>query len=383
MKKQIGLFSLSIVLSLSSISVFAAPVTYQNNADKIKQFLQDETPHLSKEFPYKINLPKDGQTAKNKAGIRIAENAKQLLSNNAGQLFYYDLYDHAMRVPHWHANATEVGIVLKGKMRITIWEGAGKAKVFTVEQNGTWTIPAASLHSLENVGTSDLTFLVGYNMPNTADRDFVTAWSALPDAILERSVGLTPDEISTIKKTTVNRLSKYDPSATPEKEDVASPFSSNFMKVKPLYDTALGSVRRIDANNAKAMKAMALQQTILKPGSMREPHWYLGGDDFFYVYQGTAFFTMMDDDGKVYNSILKPGDLVFIPVGTFHTYVNVGNDDLQVYEAFDGSKDLKEITLLNGAQHFSVETLAGAIGISKASAQRVIDKKPQAYITAF
>jgi oxalate decarboxylase len=288
-----------------------------------------------------------------------------------------------MRVPHWHANATEVGVVLNGKMRITIWDGTGNVKVFTVEKNGTWTIPAATLHSLENVGTGDLAFLVGYNMPNTADRDFVTAWAALPDAILEQSVGLTPQEIVAIKKTTKNRLSKYDPSAAPVTENIASPFSNNFSSVQPLYSSPLGSVKRIDANNTPAMQAMAIQQTILKPGSMREPHWYTGADDFFYVCKGTAFFTMMADDGKVYNVILKPGDLVFIPVGTFHTYVNVGKDDLEVYETFDGSKNINEITLLSGAQHFSAETLAGAIGISKESAQKVIARPSQAYITAF
>jgi len=377
MKKQLGIASIFIFCCMN---LFA---TNENSADKIKQFLTEETPHLSQTFPYRINLPTDGQIAKNNAGVRIAENAQQLFSNNKGQLFYYDLYDHAMRVPHWHANATEVGVVLQGKMRITIWQGEGKAKVFTVEKNGTWTIPAASLHSLENVGPTDLTFLVGYNMPNTADRDFVTAWAALPDAVLERSVGLTPQQIASIKKATVNRLSQYDASATPEKIDIASPFTSNFSKVKPLYDTKLGSVRRIDASNAPAMKKMALQQTILKPGSMREPHWYLGGNDFFYVYKGTAFFTMMDNDGKVFNVILKPGDLVYIPVGVFHSYVNVGDSDLEVYETFDGSKHLKEITLLNGAQQFSPETLASAIGISKAAAQEIINKKPQAYITKF
>jgi oxalate decarboxylase len=311
-----------------------------NNAEKIQKFLASEKEHLSKVFPYRINLPENGQIAQNKAGIRIAENAQQLFSNNTGQLFYYDLYDHAMRVPHWHANATEVGVVLNGKMRITIWDGTGNVKVFTVEKNGTWTIP---------------------------------------DAILEQSVGLTPQEIVAIKKTTKNRLSKYDPSAAPVTENIASPFSNNFSSVQPLYSSPLGSVKRIDANNTPAMQAMAIQQTILKPGSMREPHWYTGADDFFYVCKGTAFFTMMADDGKVYNVILKPGDLVFIPVGTFHTYVNVGKDDLEVYETFDGSKNINEITLLSGAQHFSAETLAGAIGISKESAQKVIARPSQAY----
>jgi oxalate decarboxylase/phosphoglucose isomerase-like protein (cupin superfamily) len=289
-----------------------------------------------------------------------------------------------MRVPHWHANATEVGIVLEGKMRIVIWGGKGKAEVFTVEKNGTWMIPPATLHVLENVGDKDkLTFLVSYNSPNTADRDFVTAWAALPDRMLEKSVGLTSDEIATIKKSTVNRLSEYDPDSTPEQANVSSPNTSNFKDAQPLYDGPLGAIRRIDATKMPSLQTMTLQQTILKPATMREPHWYLGSDTFLYVYKGSAFFTMMDDNGKVFNAIIKPGDLIFIPVGAFHAYVNIEQNDLEVYESFTGSKDVSEITLLNGAQHMPARTLAAATGISKESAQRIIDHKPQSYIVPF
>ncbi len=42
--------------------------------------------------------------------------------------------------------------------------GKGKPDVFTVEKNGTWTIPPATLHVLENVSDKGtLSFLVGYN----------------------------------------------------------------------------------------------------------------------------------------------------------------------------------------------------------------------------
>jgi oxalate decarboxylase len=139
----------------------------------------------------------------------------------------------------------------------------------------------------------------------------------------------------------------------------------------------------IDATKMPSLQTMALQQTILKPATMREPHWYLGSDTFLYVYKGSAFFTMMDDNGKVFNAIIKPGDLIFIPVGAFHAYVNIEQNDLEVYESFTGSKDVSEITLLNGAQHMPARTLAAATGISKESAQRIIDHKPQSYIVPF
>jgi hypothetical protein len=41
--------------------------------------------------------------------------------------------------------------------------------------------------------------------PLSADRDFVTAWAALPDDILARAVGLSTDEISVIRKSSLTR----------------------------------------------------------------------------------------------------------------------------------------------------------------------------------
>lgn len=356
----------------------------KNSSEAIKLFVAQETKQLSEQFPYRLNLFENGQVNKNRAGVRIAETAQQFDSLGlTGLLFYYKLFDHSMRVPHWHANADEVGVVLNGKMKITIWEGQGKPKIFTVEKNGTWLIPKASLHALENVGDTELEFIVAYNSSNAADRDFATAWAALPDQLLDRSLGLSADDIQTLKKTTNNRLSLSDPSSVPESAVISSPFSGNFSKVEPTYTSALGSIRRIDGKTTPAMQAMALQQTVMNPGSMREPHWYTGGDTLLFVTKGSAFFTMMDNEGKVYKTIIKPGDLVFIPIGTFHSYVNIANEALEVYEVFNASKGLSEVTLLSGAQQFSAGTLSSATGLSKAVTEKILKKTPQKYITAF
>jgi len=161
-----------------------------DSKSKIQAFLKESSDIINTEFPYRINIFKQGQIDQNKAGLRIAERANQLTSNNSGLLFYYELINNAMRVPHWHSNANEIGTVLEGKMRITIWDGSGDAKIFTVEKNGTWIIPKAKLHALENVGSEKMKFLVAYDSPIAADRDFLTAWASLPNAILARAVGL-------------------------------------------------------------------------------------------------------------------------------------------------------------------------------------------------
>lgn len=353
------------------------------NMAKVMQFIEQQKKQLSPEFPYRINLFTQGQINKNNFGTRIAENASQFPSDNFGQLFYYNLLEQGMRVPHWHANAVEVGTVLTGKMRVTIWEGKGEKQVFTVNENNTWIIPQAALHSLENIGQKELTFILAYNAPKTADVQFEQAWSTLPTAILAQATGLNEKEIQSIKDSNVERLSGFDPGADTPSEELNSPYSSNFSSINAVYDSELGSIKRIDSTNNKNMKKMALQQTILKPGTLRLPHWYTAGDTFLYVAKGEGFFTMMDNEGKSYQVLIKPGDLVYLPVATFHSFLNIGKNNLEVYETFSMAEDINEISLLDGAQHLNKGAVSGAMGLNKAAVDRLMQQQPRSYMVSF
>ncbi|PJD94498.1 MAG: hypothetical protein CK426_03690 [Legionella sp.] len=374
-----GIATLGLIGIFWHATVIAAP----QNIDKVTQFIAQQKEQLSPDFPYRINLFTQGQINKNNFGTRIAEEASQFPLDSFGQLFYYNLLEQGMRVPHWHANAVEVGTVLTGAMRVTIWEGKGEKKVFTVKKNNTWVIPQAALHSLENVGKSDLTFILTYNSPSTADVQFEQAWAMLPDEVLIQSTGLNKKEIQRIKSADIDKLSSFDPGADSIDISTESPYSSSFTSIKPLYQSALGSIKRIDSKSNSNMKEMSLQQTILKPGTLRLPHWYTAGDTFFYVAKGEGFFMMLDNKGVSYRAMIKPGDLVYLPVATFHGFLNTGSNDLEVYETFSISKDINEISLLDGAQHLNKGAVSGAMGLSKETIDRLIQEKPRTYMVPF
>lgn len=337
---------------------------------KIEHFVSEQSKNISPKSPFLLRLFQDGDKATNAAGMRISETVKQFADLNkfpaeslTGLLFYYQLYNEAQRVPHWHANAVEVGVVLNGTMKITIWEGNGQHKEFTVPTGGAWMIPQGAIHCLENVSKEQLDFLVSYNSPNAEDRDFSTAWSALPDSILALSLGLTKEDIVSFKKHPNNRLSLYDPGDVISQKDMPGEYRALFANVKPLYESSLGSIRRLDETNWKANQFMALQQTVMVPGTIREPHWYRGSDAFLFVRHGAAFFNMMDGEGNVYNLMLGEGDLAFIPEGAFHTYVSVGDKNLEVYESFIISKPFSEIGIQDATTHFRPGIMAGAMGL--------------------
>ncbi len=370
----------TLILSILIIGPFSGA---QCDSNKIKDFLDKQKDNLSSEFPYRINLFTQGQIDKNKFGTRLSEKASQFPGDHFGQLFYYDLLERGMRVPHWHANATEVGTVLTGAMRVTIWEGVGNKKVFTVNQNNTWVIPQAALHSLENVGKDKLTFILAYNAPVTADIQFEEAWAYLPDEFLVKATGLNENEIRSLKKSDITRLSSFDPGADPINTNILSPLSSDFAKIKPIYQSELGAIKRVDGHSNEKMKVMSIQQTTLKPGTLRVPHWYTAGDTFFYVAKGTAFFTMLDRDSKSYQVMLKSGDLVFLPVGTFHSYLNTEDTDLLVYEVFSVAHNIQEISLLEGAQHLNKGALSGALDLNKETIDHLMKQPSHSYMVSF
>lgn len=349
--------------------------TQLSNDPAITSFLNGEKSYLKQDFPFRMNIFKNGVIAKNSAGVRVSEQAKQIAKNNTGLVFYYELLPNAMRVPHWHANANEFGVVTSGSMRVEIWNGLDKPTIYYVHKGETWIIPQGTLHSLENVSKDKLSFLVIYDHPVTADRDFITAWASLPKSMLSRSVGLSESELLHIQKTTNNPLSSYQPKVESENEYDPLRLSSDFNKIKPLYSSNLGSIVRLGKIQNPNM-FLTMQKTLLKPATMRVPHWYTNGDELLYVQDGIGFISMMDDDGKVYHQIVQRGDLISIPVGNFFGLINVGSKDLEIYEVLKTTDQINEITLLDGTQQFNKEVIQGATGLSSSSAEQLLNNKP-------
>lgn len=357
--------------------------------NKIKKFLKKMKQKMTNKCPYTINLFKNGSKSKNSAGLRLSETGSQI-QENYGQLFFYDLVDNAMRVPHWHSDGDEIGLVLEGKIQVTIWNGIENEKqIFTAEEMGSWFIPKGTLHCLENFSSGKTRFLVCYNNPNTADRDFLDAWASTPNEILSASTYLSNEEVNTINKQQLrNRLSKYEPTThLANKIKIYSPFSNNFDLTNPIYKSKLGEIKRIDQNNTVKMQNMAWQKTVIKPGSLRLPHWYTNSNVILYVNKGEAFVSLLDSIGdgsqeKIYYFTITEGSVLALPVGFFHTLLNTSNVDLEYYEAFM-SNDSNEITLLQGMQSLSSDVASGALGISKNQASQMLLQKAPEFIVEF
>lgn len=73
-----------------------------------------------------------------------------------------EVWEECMRIPHWHANASELGYVISGTIEVMIWRSPGETAVFTLTAGMCWFIPQAALHSLNNIGSTHAQLLVGF-----------------------------------------------------------------------------------------------------------------------------------------------------------------------------------------------------------------------------
>jgi oxalate decarboxylase/phosphoglucose isomerase-like protein (cupin superfamily) len=131
----------------------------------------------------------------------------------------------------------------------------------------------------------------------------------------------------------------------------------------------------------------AWQKTILKPESLRIPHWYTNSNVLLYVDSGNGFVSMLDSIGdgnkeKSYNFMIEKGDVLALPIGFFHTILNISNEDLVFYEAFM-SGNTNEISILKGIQSLDNDVASGALGLSKENTARMLSHKAPNFIVKF
>ncbi len=75
----------------------------------------------------------------------------------------------------------------------------------------------------------------------------------------------------------------------------------------------------------------------LKPGGIREPHWHPNAWEFDYCISGKARMSVVGPNNEWTTFEVEPGQVVFVPMGFFHYFENIGNDDLRFLIAFNNS----------------------------------------------
>ena len=105
-----------------------------------------------------------------------------------------------MRELHWHPETAELGYVLEGRARMTIQQPGGSSETYELEPGDVYFIPHAWPHHIENLGKTEIHFLVFFDSPDVQDIGYTGGISAFGDRITGPSLGLTAEQVASIPK---------------------------------------------------------------------------------------------------------------------------------------------------------------------------------------
>ena len=90
----------------------------------------------------------------------------------------------AIREPHWHVNANELGYCVAGELLLTVVDNGNVVSRFTVAPGQMFFVDNGSLHAIENVGDTDAELIIAFSHERPEDFSFHASMGAMTDAVL-------------------------------------------------------------------------------------------------------------------------------------------------------------------------------------------------------
>lgn len=118
-------------------------------------------------------------------------------------MFLLKLEPGAVRIPHWHPDAHELNIVLKGKAAISLLGPDGPGQVrqkFELHEGEISFMPQGWFHSIANIGDGELTMLVVFNNSSPDDIGVSQALAGMDPSVLGEALGVPADTFKKFKK---------------------------------------------------------------------------------------------------------------------------------------------------------------------------------------
>src|SRR3954469_12265668 len=85
-------------------------------------------------------------------GYRIEATKSNFPALRNMALYKLSLNPQAIREPHWHANADELGYCIQGEVLISLYTDKNIRAAFVVHAGDAFFIPSGALHAIENIG---------------------------------------------------------------------------------------------------------------------------------------------------------------------------------------------------------------------------------------
>jgi oxalate decarboxylase len=126
-----------------------------------------------------------------------------ILKGNAGSMYSLRLDRGAIREPHWHPSAWEFDYCVAGQARMAVVGPNNRWETFEVGPGEIVFIPQGYFHYIENIGPTELHFLVVFNTSAPEPEDDIgisVSFGAIPNAVLAAVFGVAEKVFQPIPK---------------------------------------------------------------------------------------------------------------------------------------------------------------------------------------
>ena len=308
---------------------------------------------------------KDQQTAfKSTAGSITRLGRDQLPILEGLSLRRLVLKPNAIREPHWHANANELGYCVRGQALVTIVGNHGSREVFLIGIGEMFFFPSGTVHAIENIGVAEAEFILSFSNEEPEDFSLSGAFDVMSDPVL-----LSTFEWKQQKSLDFGRLNEnteiFDLHSKPIIEKQAlhpNRLKFGVEEVAPHVSSPAGSARTAQAPAWPALDGISMFSVRINEIGLREPHWHPETAEMGYVLEGTGQMTVLDPDGSADTYSIRPGDVYFVPPAYPHHIENTGNGTLHILIFFSRNAP-QDIGYRAAAAGYSRDVMAAELGL--------------------
>jgi oxalate decarboxylase len=283
---------------------------------------------------------------------------------------------------HWH-DANEWAYMLSGNARVTVFEPNGKIFIGDVSEGDLWFFPTAHPHSIQGLGPDGCEFLLVFDQGMFSEYTtfLLTGWLAhTPSKVLSQNFNIPEAELSTLPESGLYIFPGTVPGTLEDdRKAVGGPpvaskldYTFKMKSMKPLAETAGGSVRLVDSNSFPASKTIAAGLFNVKPGALRELHWHPFSEWQYYI-GGNARMTVFASAGQAHTMDYKANDVGYVPAVAGHYIQNTGNDDLEFLTLFK-SGQFVEFSLNQWLRRLPVHMTEQHLRLSPTAIARIPDQ---------
>ncbi len=275
------------------------------------------------------------------------------------------LSPHAIREPHWHANAHELGYCARGQALVTIVGNHGNREVFLIAAGEMFFFPSGTVHAIANIAETEAEFILAFSDEDPEDFSLASAFDAMSDPVL-----LSTFEWNTRRSLNFGRLNEgteifelLSPEALEKQALHPSRLKFRVEASSPKVASSAGSARTAQAPAWPVLEGLSMYSVRINERALRQPHWHPETAEMGYVLEGSGQMTVLDPNGSAETYMIEPGDVYFVPPAYPHHIENTGGETLHILIFFSQSTP-RDIGYRAAAGAYPAEVIATQLGLA-------------------